>query len=134
MAKHPSGVVAVAFIALLTLIALTVGFFHSLDPYVLSDDSMVAPSADFLLGSDELGRSVLAGVLHGTRVSLTVGFFAALMATGMGILIGAAAGFYGGRLDTAVMRLSEFRSEEHTSELQSLMRTSYAVFCLKKKK
>ncbi|MBO9352784.1 ABC transporter permease subunit [Bordetella petrii] len=108
MAKHPSGVVAGVFIALLALIALTVGFFHNLDPYVLSDDSMVAPSADFLLGSDELGRSVLAGVLHGTRVSLTVGFFAALMATGMGILIGAAAGFYGGWLDTAVMRISEF--------------------------
>jgi len=108
MAKHPSGVVAGLFIVLLALIALTVGFFHNLDPYVLSDDSMAAPSADFLLGSDELGRSVLAGVLHGTRVSLTVGFFAALMATGMGILIGAAAGFYGGRLDTAVMRVSEF--------------------------
>jgi len=108
MAKHPSGVVAGVFIALLALVALTVGFFHNLDPYVLSDDSMVAPSASFLLGSDELGRSVLAGVLHGTRVSLTVGFFAALMATGMGILIGAAAGFYGGRLDTAVMRISEF--------------------------
>jgi len=108
MAKHPSGVAAGLFIVLLALIALTVGFFHNLDPYVLSDDSMAAPSADFLLGSDELGRSVLAGVLHGTRVSLTVGFFAALMATGMGILIGAAAGFYGGRLDTAVMRVSEF--------------------------
>lgn len=108
MAQHPSGMVAGIFIALLALVALTVGFFPGLDPYVLSDDSMAAPLSGFLLGSDELGRSVLAGVLHGTRVSLTVGFFAALMATGLGILIGAAAGFYGGWLDTAVMRVSEF--------------------------
>ncbi|MET4580016.1 ABC transporter permease [Ottowia thiooxydans] len=108
MAHHPSGMIAGVFIAALVLIALTVGFFPSLDPHVISNDSFVAPSAEFLIGSDELGRSVAAGVLHGARVSLTVGFFAALMATGLGILIGSAAGFYGGWFDVVVMRVSEF--------------------------
>ena len=108
MARHPSGMIAGVFIATLVLIALTVGFFPSLDPHVIGNDSFVAPSAQFLIGSDELGRSVAAGVLHGTKVSLTVGFFAALMATGLGILIGSAAGFYGGWLDVVVMRVSEF--------------------------
>jgi peptide/nickel transport system permease protein len=108
MARHPSGVVAGLFVAVLALVALTIGFFPGADPYVLSNDSMMPPSAQFLLGSDELGRSVVAGVLYGTRVSLMVGFFAALMATGLGILIGSAAGFYGGWLDTTVMRVSEF--------------------------
>lgn len=108
MTRHPSGLVAGVFIALLTLIALTVGFIPAIDPYVLSDHSMAAPSTEFVLGSDELGRSVFAGILYGARVSLTVGFFAALMATGLGILIGSAAGFYGGWIDTAVMRVSEF--------------------------
>lgn len=108
IARHPSGMVAGIFIALLVVLALGVGLFPQLDPHVLSNESMQAPSGQFLLGSDELGRSVMAGVLHGTRVSLTVGFFAALVATGLGILIGSAAGFYGGWLDTVVMRVSEF--------------------------
>ena len=106
--RHPSGLAAGLFIALLVVLALVAGLFPALDPHALSNDAMHPPSAQFALGTDELGRSVLAGVVHGTRVSLTVGFFAALFATVIGIVIGAAAGFYGGWLDTAVMRVSEF--------------------------
>ncbi|HXD40478.1 MAG TPA: ABC transporter permease [Ramlibacter sp.] len=108
LARHPSGLAAGAFIALLVVVALSVGFVPQFDPYSLSNESMQAPSTAALLGTDELGRSVLAGVLYGTRVSLTVGFFAALFATVIGILIGSAAGFYGGWLDIMVMRVSEF--------------------------
>jgi peptide/nickel transport system permease protein len=108
MARHPSGLVGGVFILLLVLVALLVGLFPQLDPHLISSDSMIEPSAKYLLGTDELGRSVLAGVLHGTRVSLTVGFFAAVVATLLGVLIGSAAGFYGGWLDTLVMRVSEF--------------------------
>jgi peptide/nickel transport system permease protein len=108
MARHPSGLVGGLFIALLVLIALFVGFFPQLDPHVISSDSMFAPSPQYWLGTDELGRSVLAGVLYGTRVSLTVGFFAAIVATVLGVVVGAAAGFYGGWLDTLVMRIAEF--------------------------
>jgi peptide/nickel transport system permease protein len=108
MTRHPSGLVGGVFIAVLVLVALGVGLFPQLDPHLLSSDSMQPPSAQYLLGTDELGRSVFAGVLHGTRVSLTVGFFAAIVATLLGVLIGSAAGFYGGWLDTLVMRVSEF--------------------------
>jgi peptide/nickel transport system permease protein len=107
LAEHPSGLVAGAFILLLLVLALTAGLMP-MDPHALSNESTMPPSAQHLLGTDELGRSVLAGVIHGTRVSLTVGFFAALFATVIGILIGSAAGFYGGWLDTAVMRIAEF--------------------------
>ncbi|MDB6001931.1 MAG: hypothetical protein JWP52_3630 [Rhizobacter sp.] len=108
LSRHPSGLVGGVFIALLVVIALFVGFVPQLDPHVLSNESMMPPSLTHLLGTDELGRSVLAGVLHGSRISLTVGFFAALVATLLGVLIGSAAGFYGGWLDTLVMRISEF--------------------------
>lgn len=106
--RHPSGLAAGVFIAVLVVLALVAGLIPALDPHALSNDSMQPPSAQFVLGTDELGRSVLAGVVHGTRVSLTVGFFAALFATVIGTIVGAAAGFYGGWLDTAVMRISEF--------------------------
>jgi peptide/nickel transport system permease protein len=108
LARHPSGLAAGVFIAVLLVLALGVGFVPQLDPHALSNESMQAPSAQFPLGTDELGRSVLAGVIHGIRVSLAVGFFAALFATVIGIIVGSAAGFYGGWLDTAVMRISEF--------------------------
>lgn len=108
LARHPSGLAAGVFIAVLVALALLVGFIPQVDPYSLSNEAMQAPSLRALLGTDELGRSVLAGVLYGTRVSLTVGFFAALFATVIGIVIGSAAGFYGGWLDTAVMRIAEF--------------------------
>jgi len=108
LARHPSGLAAGAFIALLLVVALVVGFIPQLDPYSLSNESMQAPSLAALLGTDELCRSVFAGVLYGTRVSLTVGFFAAVFATVIGVLIGSAAGFYGGWLDIIVMRVSEF--------------------------
>jgi len=107
LAEHPGGLAGGAFILVLLVLALTAGFLP-LDPHEMSNESTLPPSARHLLGTDELGRSVLAGVIHGTRVSLIVGFFAALVATVLGILIGSAAGFFGGWFDTAVMRVAEF--------------------------
>jgi peptide/nickel transport system permease protein len=106
--RHPSGLAAGWFIALLLLLALGAGFVPQFDARAIGNASMQPPSLRFPLGTDELGRSVLAGVVYGTRVSLTVGFFAALFATVIGTMLGAAAGFYGGWLDTVVMRISEF--------------------------
>jgi peptide/nickel transport system permease protein len=107
LAEHPGGLVGGAFILLLLVLALSAGYLP-IDPHAMSNESTKPPSTQHLLGTDELGRSVLAGVIHGTRVSLIVGFFAALVATVLGILIGSAAGFFGGWFDTAVMRVAEF--------------------------
>ena len=68
---------------------------------------MLAPSIDHLLGTDELGRDVLLSIVHGIKVSLSVGFAAALGATVIGILVGSMAGFYGGVVDLLFMRISE---------------------------
>ena len=108
LAEHPGALLGGVFILLLLALALTADILPGLDPHALSNESTQPPSSQHFLGTDELGRSVLAGVIHGTRVSLTVGFFAALVATVIGILVGAAAGFYGGWFDTAVMRIAEF--------------------------
>ncbi|MBC58914.1 MAG: peptide ABC transporter permease [Confluentimicrobium sp.] len=59
------------------------------------------------MGTDELGRDVLQHIVYGARVSLYVGFSAAVAATVFGILIGAVSGFYGGWIDMAVMRVTE---------------------------
>ena len=65
------------------------------------------PSAAHPLGTDDLGRDLLVRLLYGGRVSLLVGFTAALAAAAIGTVIGLIAGFYGGRLDALLMRLTD---------------------------
>jgi peptide/nickel transport system permease protein len=65
------------------------------------------PSAAHPLGTDELGRDVLARMIHGARASLQVGLGAVLLYVLIGVLLGAAAGFYGGRVDMVVSRVTE---------------------------
>jgi peptide/nickel transport system permease protein len=63
-----------------------------------------SPSLDYPLGTDDLGRDVLARILYGARISLLVGFVAVGIATFIGILLGALAGFYGRWVDSLIMR------------------------------
>lgn len=60
-----------------------------------------------LLGTDELGRDLLVRLLWGARVSLSVGIFSALLLTAIGVVLGALAGYLGGKVDLALMRLVE---------------------------
>jgi peptide/nickel transport system permease protein len=66
-----------------------------------------APAADHHFGTDDVGRDVLARLVHGARVSLTVAFLAAAIALIVGSFFGAIAGFYGGWVDWVVSRLIE---------------------------
>ncbi len=66
-----------------------------------------APSARHWLGTDEIGRDVLAGIIHGTRYALSIGFIAMGIALAIGILLGALAGYYGGVVDIVISRLIE---------------------------
>jgi len=68
---------------------------------------LAAPSAAHPLGVDELGRDVLARLLFGARVSVTVGFAVVLLAGSVGTLIGAVAGYRGGALDALLMRATD---------------------------
>ena len=64
-----------------------------------------APSSRHWLGTDQVGRDVLSRMLYGARVSLAVGFVSVGIATAIGIALGSAAGYHGGTVDAAVMRL-----------------------------
>jgi peptide/nickel transport system permease protein len=104
---YRAGVASGGYVAVLALIAAITFLLPGVDPHQISDLAMAPPSTDHLLGTDELGRDMLLGILYGSQVSLAVGVSAALGATLLGVLLGAAAGFYGGWLDLAVMRISE---------------------------
>jgi peptide/nickel transport system permease protein len=65
------------------------------------------PSWDYPLGTDQLGRDMLSRIIHGTRISLLVGVSSVLLALFLGVPFGLMAGFYGGRVDTVIMRVMD---------------------------
>jgi peptide/nickel transport system permease protein len=67
-------------------------------------NTFARPSWDYPLGTDQLGRDMLSRVIHGSRISLAVGVSSVLLALFVGVPLGMIAGYYGGRLDTVVMR------------------------------
>lgn len=94
---------------LMTIIIFLVAIFASaLSPYDpdKTDVSLKLkpPSSRFYLGTDQLGRDVLSRMLHGSRISLTVGFIAVAISILIGVLVGATAGYYGGWVDSFLMR------------------------------
>jgi peptide/nickel transport system permease protein len=102
---------AMASLAVLLLLALATALAGVIAPYGFSEqhleDTLQGPGARHLLGTDTLGRDEFSRLLYGGRVSLLVGLGVALSAGVLGTLIGAAAGFYGGRLDNIVMRVTD---------------------------
>jgi peptide/nickel transport system permease protein len=70
-------------------------------------NELLAPSATYPFGTDDLGQDMLARILYGGRVSLAVGLVAMLIAVTLGTLVGALAGYFGGWVDTLLMRLTE---------------------------
>jgi len=82
---------------------------YRVDPLDIVSAPLLPPGEDGLpLGTDYLGRDLLAGIISGGRASLTVGLSAALLTMTLGVTVGALAGFYGGWVDRALMRITEF--------------------------
>ncbi|PKL35642.1 MAG: peptide ABC transporter permease [Spirochaetae bacterium HGW-Spirochaetae-1] len=71
------------------------------------DSIVVAPSAKHFLGTDEQGRDLASRMIHGTRVSIFIGFIAVFMYVAIGIIVGAIAGYYGGKVDMIISRVIE---------------------------
>ena len=67
-------------------------------------NKFISPCAEYPLGTDNLGRSMLARVLYGGRYSLFIGLAATIVAAGIGIIMGSVAAFYGGLVDNLIMR------------------------------
>jgi peptide/nickel transport system permease protein len=104
----PSGVSGA--VLLLLLIAATVfgPLIYPLDPLDIVGLPFTPPSAEVWLGTDYLGRDVLAGLVHGGRATLTVGAVAALITIVIGVTVGALAGFFGGWIDSLLVKIAEF--------------------------
>lgn len=107
--RSPDGLAGLVVLGLLGLIALAAPLLHPADPLNIVGAPLTRPFVDWAtpLGTDRLGRDVLAMIVHGTRTSLTVGLAAAFVAIAVGAAVGLIAGLVGGWTDEALMRVTE---------------------------
>jgi peptide/nickel transport system permease protein len=107
--KHRSALYALTILAVISLLALSAPLVSPYNPTQQEPSNRFAlPSYQHWLGTDELGRDVFTRLMYGTRVSLIVGITSAIIAFILGATIGAVAGYYGGWLDSVLMRLTDF--------------------------
>ncbi|MBM3505980.1 MAG: ABC transporter permease [Alphaproteobacteria bacterium] len=115
--RSPSAMVS-AFVSGLSILAAALAPWiaphNPFDPATYSlSDGFLPPfwieggSANYLLGTDGHGRDVFSSILYGARISLAVGLSAVLLAAGIGILLGLVAGYFGGYVDAAIMRIAD---------------------------
>ncbi len=104
--KNRLAIAGLAIVVLLSLIALFAPILAREPIDSQNYDSLYArPSAAYPMGADQLGRDILSRVIWGARVSLLVGLVAQIIVLAIGVPIGAAAGFFGGKVDLLLMRL-----------------------------
>ena len=102
--RDKKAVAGLVFLVLLAVVALAAPFIVPHDPNAMDFEMMESPSATHLLGTDDLGRDLFSRIIQGTRISLLVGVLTVAIALVLGVAMGVAAGYYGGWLDTVIMR------------------------------
>ncbi|HMK78286.1 MAG TPA: ABC transporter permease [Xanthobacteraceae bacterium] len=107
--KNPAAMTGLVFLLLVITAALLAPVLYPEDPLGMVGRPILWPgqNAQFPLGTDSLGRDVAAGLFHGARISLIVGMAATIIGLVAGITVGALAGYFGGRIDTLLVRLVE---------------------------
>ncbi len=105
--KHKLAVAGLIFTLLLFAVALFAPWIAPHDPYLVTGEFSAAPSAEYLLGTDQVGRDVLSRLIYGTQISILVGFVSVAVYVTVGTLIGLASAYFGGWLDMLVMRVTD---------------------------
>ena len=105
------GIIGLAMLLVSICVAVFAPVIAPYDPTesvrVTIDNIYNPPSPDHWLGTDDAGKDVLTNLIYGARVSLTVGFFASFITLVIGGTVGIVAGFYGGRIENTLMRLTD---------------------------
>lgn len=117
--KSKSAIIGTIIIIFILGVALIGPFFTVQDPYDIASlslaDAYKPPSfidsdnTQFLLGTDQQGRDVLSAIVYGSRVSLYIGVAATIMASVFGITLGLIAGYFGGKVESFIMRLADIQ-------------------------
>jgi peptide/nickel transport system permease protein len=107
--QNHAAVFGLAILGLIFAVSLAGPLLYTVSPREMVWMPLTPPGqSEYLLGTDYLGRDLLAGLINGGRMTITVGLSAALITILTGVSIGALAGFFGGWVDTVLMRITEF--------------------------
>lgn len=116
--RSPAAMLAAIVAILVVGGAIFAPLLASTDPYDLASfslmDGLLPPlweggNSRFLLGTDDQGRDMISAILYGARLSLTIGLMAMAIASVLGVGLGLAAGYFGGRFDAIVMRIADIQ-------------------------
>lgn len=106
--KHKMALAGAVVMLVIVVMTAFAPLFTSFDPFTQDlKNRFAAPSAEHWMGTDDLGRDLYTRVLYGGRISLTVGLLAMGVSIGLGTLIGLVSGYYGGWIDSLLMRITE---------------------------
>ena len=100
--------ISLVLISVFVLLAVFAPVVAPYDPYVKNlKIRLASPDLAHILGTDELGRDVFSRIIYGTRISLTVGVLPTFISMLIGTVLGLCAGYYGGKVDFAIMRIAD---------------------------
>lgn len=106
--RNPSAMIGLVLLIAIVLASIFGPMLYTTNPMELVWRPFTPPGEmPYFLGTDYVGRDIIAGLLHGGRVTLIIGFSAAVITVTIGVTIGALAGFYGGWVDALLMRITE---------------------------
>jgi len=106
--RHPTGMIGLVILIGVIILAATAPLLFPESPWEMVGAPFQPPLTEGLfLGSDMLGRDVAAGIAHGARISLIIGVISTATALLIGVTIGAIAGYFGGKVDEIMMRITE---------------------------
>ena len=104
--RNPILCIGILLVILIFLMAVVPQLFTRLDPYaIVAADKLQGPSAAHIFGTDSYGRDLFARCVYGTSVDLRIGVIAMIIPLLVGSLLGLIAGYYGGKVDTIIMRI-----------------------------
>ena len=110
LCRNKPAVLGLVIVALLTLMAILSPILIDYETQVIKtnySEALQAPSADHWFGTDEMGRDILLRVMYGSTVSLSIGVVTVAVSLTVGLILGAAAGYFGGKTDMIIMRIMD---------------------------
>lgn len=107
---NKSAIFAISFLSLIILVSIF-AFLIPIDPDATNTSKILqSPSLNHLFGTDELGRDYFTRTIYGGRISLIVGILAMIISTSIGVIVGTISGYFGGKLDSFLMRIVDIIS------------------------
>lgn len=108
--KNRSAMAGLAVIIMICMVALFADVLADYEAQAITQhvsERLQKPSAEHWFGTDEFGRDIFARCVHGSRVSLMMGLLSTVLSFSLGLLLGAIAGYYGGMVDSVIMRIMD---------------------------